>query len=98
MLGQIVDYLAPPSALAPLFLAALGHFRERGAAGVVCLHRSPIAARLLPRLGFLRLASDCRLMVHPGDSSAAARNLLSDPSAWFVAAGDSDADHPRAPE
>ncbi len=96
--GYVVDFLCEPKRITSLFSACLLQFRTWRAAAVYCLHAGHQTEKALKRLGFARRESGSRLMVKPTRVADEGLELLRDRDAWFVTAGDSDADRPTGAE
>jgi GNAT superfamily N-acetyltransferase len=92
----LVDYLAEPRWLLPLFAWTTTLARREGAIALVCKTLNHPAGRVLRSMAFVRLGGGpggpTRLMVRaPDDEDRLA--LLSDPRHWFLSAADSDRGH-----
>lgn len=95
-IGYLVDFLAPPKWIAPLLAHVIARFRRENVAAIHCLH-SGAAENILPWMGFVKRGSGSRFMFHTRrDLPAQAGEMLKNRGAWFLTAGDSDADHPRS--
>jgi len=92
----VVDYLAPPTWVAPLLLLAGWQARRQGAAALVVRARNEPADRYLRAAGFVRRESvndpPIRFMVNCADEPDVCARV-SDPDAWFVTSADCDLDH-----
>ena len=92
----VVDYLAPPTWVAPLLLLAGWQARRQGAAALVVRARNEPADRYLRAAGFVRRDSvndpPIRFMVNCADEPDVCARV-SDPDAWFVTSADCDLDH-----
>jgi GNAT superfamily N-acetyltransferase len=93
--GFIVDLLAPSHELSALFALAVERLRHEQVVAVYCLFNAPGAQQALARSGFLRRDSGFAMMAFAGNLPAESARLLTDPTQWFITAGDSDLDRPR---
>ena len=69
--------------------------RSENVVAVYCLFSAPGAQNALQHCGFLRRDSGFAMMINTGNVAADAAASLTDPSQWFITAGDSDLDRPR---
>jgi hypothetical protein len=93
--GFIVDMLAPSHELPALVALAVERLRGEKVVAVYCLFNAPGAQHALKACGFLRRDSGFAMMVFAGQLEGEVAKALTDPSQWFITAGDSDLDRPR---
>ncbi len=92
----IVDFLCPPSLIAPLMAVCLKILRRSGIAAVYCRAAFPEAGKRLYPLGFCKRPSFTRIMANINSNSGLTRELMSDQSAWYITTADSDGDYREA--
>ena len=86
---SVVDYLAAPRHLGPMFGLAALRAQALGAAGVVCRATHPGTHRSLRYLGYMRRHQGARFMVKiEGDDPLAP--VVLNAGNWFLTAADSD--------
>ncbi len=91
---KVVDYLAAPRHLGPLFAHTVRTARDEGVAILRCRTLNDRARATFRSLGFLRARHASRtheLAVHIDDRDPS-RPLVSNPKNWFVTDADSDLD------
>jgi hypothetical protein len=93
--GFILDLICAPNDLRALLALCVAELSRKPIAAIYCLLRAPGASAALSVNGFLRRSSGFAMMCHSRGLPTGERQLLADPSQWFVTAGDSDFDRPR---
>jgi hypothetical protein len=92
----VIDFFCLPAALPGLMALAIEVCRDAGAIIMYCVTLHPWANASFWPLGFVRRQSGWRFMMYIQDLTPEAARLMSDPSRWFISAGDSNLDHWRA--
>lgn len=92
--GVVIDYLARPEWLGPLFAHAVDLAHREGLIAVMCRTLNAPGRNVLMAMGFLYLKTGIRrplrFMARLGPTAADLAPLVSDPKNWFLTAGDSD--------
>jgi GNAT superfamily N-acetyltransferase len=91
--GIVVDYLAAPEWLRPLFARGVEYLRNAGAAAVYCTTLGPGVGAWTHPLGFVRRESGVRLMVRLSEAVRTLSRAVANARHWFITLADSDADY-----
>jgi hypothetical protein len=93
--GIVVDYLAAPEWLRPLFARGVEYLRNVGAAAVYCTTLGPGVGAWTHPLGFIRSESGLRLMVRLSEAAQTLSRAVANARHWFITLADGDADYQR---
>jgi len=93
--GIVVDYLAAPEWVRPLFARGVEYLRNVGAAAVYCTTLGPGVGAWTRPLGFIRRESGLRLMVRLGEAAQMLSRAVANARHWFITRADSDVDYQR---
>ena len=94
--ATIVDFLCPPSLIAPLMANCITTLRRSGAAVIYCRASFPRASKYLYPLGFCKRPSFTRIMASLNKKAGLPQELISEQSAWYITTADSDGDYREA--